>query len=82
MELTVELAEAPALEEGEWWAQELEGCEVVDGERHRHGESGCGAALVRGFGGAAASVERREDGRVGRSSAASSCSPDGARGDP
>jgi 16S rRNA processing protein RimM len=33
-ELTVELAEAPALEEGEWWAQELEGCEVVDGERH------------------------------------------------
>jgi 16S rRNA processing protein RimM len=34
MELTVELAAAPALEEGEWWAQELEGCEVVDGERH------------------------------------------------
>ncbi len=34
MELTVELAVAPALEEGEWWAQELEGCEVVDGERH------------------------------------------------
>ncbi len=33
-ELTVELAEAPALEEGEWWAQELVGCEVVDGERH------------------------------------------------
>ncbi len=34
LELTVELAEAPTLEEGEWWAQELEGCEVVDGERH------------------------------------------------
>jgi 16S rRNA processing protein RimM len=34
LELTVELAEAPALDEGEWWAQELEGCEVVDGERH------------------------------------------------
>jgi 16S rRNA processing protein RimM len=34
LELTVELAEAPALEEGEWWAPELEGCEVVDGERH------------------------------------------------
>jgi 16S rRNA processing protein RimM len=34
IELTVELAAAPALEEGEWWAQELEGCEVVDGERH------------------------------------------------
>ena len=33
-ELTVELAVAPVLEEGEWWAQELEGCEVVDGERH------------------------------------------------
>jgi 16S rRNA processing protein RimM len=33
-ELTVELAQAPVLEEGEWWAQELEGCEVVDGERH------------------------------------------------
>jgi 16S rRNA processing protein RimM len=33
-DLTVELAEAPALEEGEWWAQELTGCEVVDGERH------------------------------------------------
>lgn len=32
-ELTVELAQAPALEEGEWWAQELAGCEVVDGER-------------------------------------------------
>ena len=33
-ELTVELAKAPTLEEGEWWAQELAGCEVVDGERH------------------------------------------------
>jgi 16S rRNA processing protein RimM len=33
-ELTVELAKAPALEEGEWWAQELAGCEVVDGKRH------------------------------------------------
>jgi 16S rRNA processing protein RimM len=34
LELTVDLAEAPELEEGEWWASELEGCEVVDGERH------------------------------------------------
>lgn len=34
VELTVELATAPALDEGEWWAQELEGCEVVDGERY------------------------------------------------
>jgi 16S rRNA processing protein RimM len=33
-ELMVELVDAPALEEGEWWAGELEGCEVVDGERH------------------------------------------------
>lgn len=33
LELTVELAEAVALEEGEWWASELEGCQVVDGER-------------------------------------------------
>jgi 16S rRNA processing protein RimM len=33
-ELTVELAQAPVLEEGEWWAQELVGCEVLDGERH------------------------------------------------
>ncbi|HTA96659.1 MAG TPA: ribosome maturation factor RimM [Solirubrobacteraceae bacterium] len=33
-ELTVELAQAPALQDGEWWAQELAGCEVVDGERH------------------------------------------------
>jgi 16S rRNA processing protein RimM len=32
-ELTVELADAPELEEGEWWASELEGCVVFDGER-------------------------------------------------
>ena len=31
--LMVEQAEAPALGEGEWWAHELEGCEVVDGDR-------------------------------------------------
>jgi 16S rRNA processing protein RimM len=29
----VEQLEAPALGEGEWWAHELEGCAVVDGER-------------------------------------------------
>lgn len=34
LELTVEVAEAPALEEGEYWASELEGCEVLDGERY------------------------------------------------
>jgi 16S rRNA processing protein RimM len=31
--LMVEQLEAPALGEGEWWAHELEGCVVVDGER-------------------------------------------------
>jgi 16S rRNA processing protein RimM len=31
--LTVAAHEAPALAEGEWWAHELEGCEVMDGER-------------------------------------------------
>jgi 16S rRNA processing protein RimM len=30
--LTVAEQDAPRLEEGEWWAHELEGCEVVDGE--------------------------------------------------
>ena len=32
-ELTVDLAGAPSLEPDEWWAGELEGCEVFDGER-------------------------------------------------
>jgi 16S rRNA processing protein RimM len=32
MTLLVEGVDAPALGEGEWWAHELEGCEVVDGE--------------------------------------------------
>ena len=30
--LSVESAVAPQLAEGEWWAHELEGCDVVDGE--------------------------------------------------
>jgi 16S rRNA processing protein RimM len=34
LDMMVGLAEAPRLEEGEWWASELEGCEVVDGTRH------------------------------------------------
>jgi len=34
LELTVDRDEAPELEQGEWWAGDLEGCEVVDGERH------------------------------------------------
>lgn len=33
MTLTVERADAPTLGEGEWWAHELEGCQVLDGER-------------------------------------------------
>ncbi len=33
MELAVDGATAPALEEGEWWAHELEGCAVLDGEQ-------------------------------------------------
>ncbi len=32
--LTVTAADAPQLEQGEWWAHELEGCAVLDGERH------------------------------------------------
>lgn len=32
-ELTVAVGDAPALGEDEWWAGELEGCEVRDGER-------------------------------------------------
>lgn len=31
--LSVATADAPALAEGEWWAHELEGCVVRDGER-------------------------------------------------
>jgi 16S rRNA processing protein RimM len=33
MTLTVHTREAPALAEGEWWAHELEGLRVLDGER-------------------------------------------------
>jgi len=32
MALTVAALEAPALKQGEWWAHELEGCTVTDGE--------------------------------------------------
>jgi 16S rRNA processing protein RimM len=31
--LTVAPAQAPALQEGEWWEHELRGCAVLDGER-------------------------------------------------
>jgi 16S rRNA processing protein RimM len=33
LELTVQAPQAPVLSEGEWWAHELQGCEVFDGER-------------------------------------------------
>jgi 16S rRNA processing protein RimM len=33
-ELTVDAVQAPMLAEGEWWAGELQGCEVRDGDRH------------------------------------------------
>ncbi|HEY1689591.1 MAG TPA: ribosome maturation factor RimM [Solirubrobacteraceae bacterium] len=33
LELTIEAEELPQLAEGEWWAHELEGCTVHDGER-------------------------------------------------
>ncbi len=33
-DLWVEGADAPALAHGEWWAHELEGCEVFDGAVH------------------------------------------------
>lgn len=36
-ELTVAAADAPALEEGEWWAHELEGCEVLAADGRRLG---------------------------------------------
>jgi len=32
--LLVDSGEAPALGEGEYWSHELEGCEVIDGERY------------------------------------------------
>jgi len=32
-ELSLDRGQAPTLGEGEWWAHELEGCAVVDGER-------------------------------------------------
>jgi 16S rRNA processing protein RimM len=58
-ELSVAKSDAPALGEGEWWAHELEGCEVFD----QHGRSlgtvarllgmpSCEVLEVRGAGGA------------------------------
>jgi 16S rRNA processing protein RimM len=33
MEVTLDADEVPALAEGEWWAHDLEGCDVYDGSR-------------------------------------------------
>lgn len=33
LQLVVDRVDAPELAEGEWWAHELEGCEVFDGEQ-------------------------------------------------
>lgn len=33
MEVTVDADDVPALGEGEWWAHDLEGCDVYDGSR-------------------------------------------------
>lgn len=33
LDLTLPASGAPALQEGEWWAHELEGCTVLDGQR-------------------------------------------------
>jgi len=33
-ELAVDVEQAPTLAEGEWWAHELQGCEVHDGDAH------------------------------------------------
>jgi 16S rRNA processing protein RimM len=34
LELSVDHPQAPPLGQGEWWAHQLEGCEVFDGELH------------------------------------------------
>lgn len=34
LELLVDRSAAPALGEEEWWPEELEGCAVLDGDRH------------------------------------------------
>lgn len=55
MELSVDGGELPALEDGEWWAHELEGCTVLDGEQLLGTVSrlielpSCEALEVRGF---------------------------------
>jgi 16S rRNA processing protein RimM len=58
--LRVALAEAPALEEGEWWGRELEGCAVFDGAR----EVGTVSALLELPSCEVLEVVRREGGEL------------------
>jgi len=58
--LHVALAEAPALDEGEWWGRELEGCAVFDGAR----EVGTVSALLELPSCEVLEVTRREGGEL------------------
>jgi 16S rRNA processing protein RimM len=58
--LQVALAEAPALEDGEWWGRELEGCAVFDGSR----EVGTVSALLELPSCEILEVARREGGEL------------------
>ncbi len=58
--LHVPLAEAPALEDGEWWGRELEGCAVFDGAR----EVGTVSALLELPSCEVLEVRRREGGEL------------------
>jgi 16S rRNA processing protein RimM len=58
--LQVPLAQAPALEDGEWWGHELEGCAVCDGAR----EVGTVSALLELPSCEVLAVARREGGEL------------------
>lgn len=68
-QLTVAADDAPALADGEWWASELEGCTVFDGERRVGEVSGllelpsCEALEVRPAGTFEESAGRSAGGR-------------------
>jgi 16S rRNA processing protein RimM len=58
--LQIPLADAPALEDGEWWGHELEGCAVFDGAR----EVGTVSALLELPSCEVLEVARREGGEL------------------
>ena len=58
--LHVAVAEAPALQDGEWWGHELEGCAVFDGSR----EVGTVSALLELPSCEVLEVARREGGEL------------------